>query len=485
VRCFVPSLSLAAFLIPAAAFAGELTSGNEDPRIWGGQNVTTCGWPTTVHVANGGSWCTGTLVHPRVVVYAAHCGASNTTIRFGENVNTARTVNEQFCQINPGWSGAAGDQGRDWAFCVLAEDVPLPITPIAYGCESQQLFDGMPVALVGFGNNSGSSGSGTKRWGMATMYGLNWSTNEVNSGGDGGPTVCSGDSGGPMFAQLADGAWRAVGIASTKNSGTCDSAGGTHSLMAGAVPWIESASGVDITPCHDVNGNWDPGPSCTGFLTSGAAGSGTYNSWCSGTGASGWSATCGPGFGNESESNPPTVSIADPYDGQFFPEVEVTVPILVDAVDDSGFIENVQLEINGMLIPDLDEEEPWQFSNVTFPTGTWELRAHAMDFWGNVGSSSAITIYVGDMPPESTTTGGGEETGGGETGGSGTGTGGEGGGSDGGGETGWVPATGGGVLDAGDDGGSGCACNAARGGRGGAAAVFGFGLLFAFRRRRP
>ena len=28
---------------------------------------------------------------------------------------------------------------------------------------------------------------------------------------------------------------------------------------------FESDSGVDLTPCHDAKGNWDPGPNCTSF----------------------------------------------------------------------------------------------------------------------------------------------------------------------------------------------------------------------------
>ena len=81
-RCVVSVTSaLIALVLPVVALAGvgeELESVPEisDPAIYNGSEVGLCGWPTTVHVANGGSWCTGTLIHPRVVVYAAHCGAS-------------------------------------------------------------------------------------------------------------------------------------------------------------------------------------------------------------------------------------------------------------------------------------------------------------------------------------------------------------------------------------------------------------------------
>ena len=46
------SVVMSAVFVPALAFAGngDLTSGSEDPLIWGGNSVETCGWPTTVRV---------------------------------------------------------------------------------------------------------------------------------------------------------------------------------------------------------------------------------------------------------------------------------------------------------------------------------------------------------------------------------------------------------------------------------------------------
>jgi len=484
-RRLLPSAALSIVLVPALALGfpgGDLAGFNPDPLIWGGQNVGTCGWPTTVHVSNGGSWCTGTLVHPRVVVYAAHCGAQSTRIRFGETYNTARVVDCQQSMVNPGWNGS---QGTDWAFCVLDEEVPLPTTPVVYGCEENMLSNGQQVAIVGFGNNSGESGSGTKRWGMTSMWGLSWGGNTVNVGGGGEPTVCSGDSGGPIFVQYPDGSWHALGIASTKSSGTCDEAMGTHALITGAVPWIEQNSGYDITPCHDQDGSWNPGPGCGNFLTSGVNGSGSYSTWCQGTGALQYSSTCGPNFGEQTETNPPTVSIVDPADGTVFMDSEITMPIVLNVADDSGYIKQAQLEIDGMLLPEVDTVEPWQFSNVTFPTGVWTLRAYAWDFWDNEGVSAPVTIYVNTEPradtggAETTTTAGSDTGTTASTGATGT-TGGNGddGGAD---ETGGLlpgnfgenpPET------------SGCACDVDREGTP-LTGLFALGLLGLLRRPRP
>ena len=48
--------------------------------ITGGVEARACQWPTTVQL-NG---CSGTLVHPMVVVTASHCGTEHKTAIFGE-----------------------------------------------------------------------------------------------------------------------------------------------------------------------------------------------------------------------------------------------------------------------------------------------------------------------------------------------------------------------------------------------------------------
>ena len=66
-------------------------------EIYGGTDVATCGWPTTVEL---GGACTGTLVHERVVIYAAPCGADYDSVRLGESINggPGRWVDTQQCR---------------------------------------------------------------------------------------------------------------------------------------------------------------------------------------------------------------------------------------------------------------------------------------------------------------------------------------------------------------------------------------------------
>src|SRR5687768_11449769 len=49
--------------------------------ITGGAETQACEWPALA--ALGG--CSGTLVHPSLVVYAAHCGLAMAEVRFGIN----------------------------------------------------------------------------------------------------------------------------------------------------------------------------------------------------------------------------------------------------------------------------------------------------------------------------------------------------------------------------------------------------------------
>jgi hypothetical protein len=63
--------------------------------------------------------------------------------------------------------------------------------------------------------------------------------------------------------------------------------------------WVEQTSGFDVTPCHDADGSWDPGPDCGGFHSGGSAGAGDWGGWCDGTSETGMCDTCGDPHGYE------------------------------------------------------------------------------------------------------------------------------------------------------------------------------------------
>ncbi len=415
---FVPAFFALGLLTVAstAAAAPSPAEGVEpvEPQVFGGTPAEVCQWPTTVAVTGGGGLCTGALVHPRVVTYAAHCGDGNKQIRFGESSTQALTRQTERCVTNPDYLGTT-NQAQDWAFCILEEPMlDIPFTPPAYGCEVDLIQDDTPVVVAGYGD-SNVGGSGTKRWGDTIIVSTFGSTAQIGAQGT-GVTTCQGDSGGTAYLAMDDGSYRAISMVSTGLPG-CNETTGTHALMHPAVPWIEETSQIDITPCHDVDGTWNPNPNCTGFFAGGSTPSGVWENMCEGTPSSGPAATCGDAFDVTTDEEPPEVTVASPTQGEEF-DSGALVSIAIDAIDAGYGTQEVWIEIDGMEQPVRDTYPPFVFADVPFPDGVYTIIAHAVDWAGNEGVSAPVTIGVNadvpDMPDA--TTGGSDETGGDETG---------------------------------------------------------------------
>src|SRR5687767_9515667 len=117
-------LALPLLLIPALAWAGnpDQIGAPLDPQaIWGGSETEPCAWPSVVRVTGGNSLCSAALIHPQVVLYAAHCGTQGKTMQFGDSQVSGKTEQVEYCKANPSYNGSS--QSNDWAYCVLQNAV--------------------------------------------------------------------------------------------------------------------------------------------------------------------------------------------------------------------------------------------------------------------------------------------------------------------------------------------------------------------------
>lgn len=390
-RCLRFGSLLGAALVPAIAFAEPVDFVREDPgpqHIYGGNPVGACEWPTTVSL--GG--CTGTLVHPEVIIYAAHCGSVG-EVFFGDSVyGQGRSVYPEFCRTYPG-GGPGG--GTDWAFCKLSEPVTdIAITPPLMGCETDLLVQGAEVWIVGFGNTD--DGNFGVKYEAKTVF--NYIQNDEAFIGGNGIDTCQGDSGGPVYIQVGDGSWRAFGITSY---GDGCGGGGWYSMMHTGMAWFESESGVDITPCHDADGTWNPGPDCKGFPLQPMTATGSWPNGCDGGPVSEWSDTCGAPYLAEDDVDPPTVRIVSPTDGEQLASMgakaEVSVRIEADDGGGSG-IREVQLVLDGNALMAADTAAPYQFT-LQLGSGVYGLEAIAVDHGDNSSTSALVTIGIDEAPP--------------------------------------------------------------------------------------
>jgi MYXO-CTERM domain-containing protein len=198
--------------------------------------------------------------------------------------------------------------------------------------------------------------------------------------------------------QFGDGTWHTIGIAST---GTGIGNPGTFARIDNAVSWVEENSGIDITPCHDVDGTWNPTPHCQKFFAGGGTGYGGWVEWCDGTPAGGSSDSCGEPFDAIPDEDPPTVTITAPADGTEYEGTSATIDVIMDADDGSGWgVKEIALEINGDIQQLVDEAAPWAFEDVTFPEGQWILVAVATDWADHEVRSAAVGIGVGQEAPD-------------------------------------------------------------------------------------
>lgn len=389
-RTIGAALGMMTLAAEARATGARTTPAPPATPIYGGAEAEICAFPGIVSLDNGDARCTGTLVHPRLVLYAAHCGAGDMKVGFGQSAAAPdHVVTPELCVVNPDYLGT-DDEAHDWAFCRLAEPAPVPVVPIAFGCEQDLVQSKSLATIVGYGQTSDGAGDGPKRWAEAPIR-LKLA-DYVEVGGLGEPAGCAGDSGGPALIKAADGTWRVFGVASV-HVAACGGIG-HYAYAWDAVPWVEQTSGLDLTPCHDPDGTWHPDFRCGAFAPADSAGAGTWADQCAAAPRGPASASCGDPFDVAPDTTPPTVSITSPT-GEPLPGPTAKVAIEVAAEDIGWGVARVSLEIDGAL-QGTDEDPPFGFGEASFPAGTYTLVAIAEDAAGHQTRSEAVTLEVGE-----------------------------------------------------------------------------------------
>jgi hypothetical protein len=376
-------------LLACSAPRDDVDLGRSRAAVRAGTESLACEWPAVVGIDLG---CSGVLVHPEVVLYAAHCGAGVREISFGADLNSpARVVRTRACEIHP---DAALGNGLDVAFCLLAEPVDF-VEPIrlAVGCELDSVRTGEDALLVGFGAEVTDGEFGIKR-SAAVMLGTIAPDLTLAPGPSG---TCAGDSGGPLLIELPSPSGkrgheqRVLGIVSAAESATCEPSTDHFSYLPPLISWLEAASDRDLTPCFDAAGAWSPTPDCT--ETASQRASDPKTAVCLEPAPAPFLAdTCGDAFPADrlADATPPELELLASLEGTTLHTDErgfAEISLDARASDAGTGIAEVAFEIVDaqavVRAEHRDEVPPYSLEGLRLPAGDWDVVVSARDHAGN------------------------------------------------------------------------------------------------------
>ncbi|MCK6520549.1 trypsin-like serine protease [Myxococcota bacterium] len=251
------------------------------PPVVGGVAAAPGDWPTVAALfdADERLICSGVLIDADHILTAGHCGAAPPTSARMDliDVNGAGGTHREILSVDvePGYW-----EGLDVALVRL--DAPVSLTPpeVLIGCATNQLYDGAPAELVGFGATT----PGVEPDGL--LYAATLPIRDADCGdpdrgcreavagaellaGGDGLDSCAGDSGGPLFVWTDWGEPLLVGVVSRAAwpATTACGDGGIYVRIDALTAWLAERGVTSPSPeCPPRAGNNPPRPSA-GVLT--------------------------------------------------------------------------------------------------------------------------------------------------------------------------------------------------------------------------
>lgn len=196
-------------LVHVSVFADTvITRPIDKPYLINGVPVPDGERPDIIRITTGSAGCTASVVGPKVVLTASHCGTTGAISTFKVN-NVSYSGTFKRSSLYPA-------QDHDVAVIIVDKDVDLGAQK-NYSTIGGKAEKGKDIQIFGYGciNPGGGGGNdGILRTGLATI--TDFSNFDIVSQKPGGAALCFGDSGGPAY--IKDGTeWKQISVNSKGN----------------------------------------------------------------------------------------------------------------------------------------------------------------------------------------------------------------------------------------------------------------------------